>query len=112
MNMNKQQETKCYYCDGKSACRHIGLYEGEGGYREDDTRFRVICANCYPLINHQGGRSWSVRFTYDNISIQPKFIDKIIKFITDQDTDEEEDEEVVIVQNEVGEAPIALQVKN
>ena len=87
----EQQETKCYYCDGHSKCNHIGLYEGEGGYRADDTRFRVICNTCYPLINHQGGRSWSVRFTYDNISIESQFFHKIIKHITDQDTDEEEE---------------------
>jgi len=105
--MAQQQEIKCYYCKGMSNCNHIGLYEGEGGYREDDTRFRVICDNCYPQINHQGGRSWDIHFAYDNISIQPKFIHKIIKYITDQDTDEEEEDEVVI-----GETPIALQVNN
>lgn len=84
------QQTKCYYCQGNSKCTNIGLYEGEGGYKKDDTRFRIICGNCYPLINHQGGRSWEIRFKTDDINLQPEFIHKVIKFITDEEEEKED----------------------
>ena len=89
------QQTKCYYCEGLSKCTNIGLYEGEGGYKKDDTRFRIICGNCYPQINHQGGRSWEIRFKTDDINLQPEFIHKVIKFITDEDDAKEQYEEEV-----------------
>jgi len=75
---------RCYYCEEMSGCNELGLYEGSGGYKKDDTRFRIICANCYPQINRQGGRSWELAFKTD-IDIQPAFINKIIKFIIEED---------------------------
>ena len=80
----------CYYCEGKSKCIDINLYEGEGGYREDDTRFRIICGNCFPQVNHQGGRSWGHIY---KIKSKTDDINKIIKFMTDQDTKEEDTKE-------------------
>ena len=79
----------CWYCEGHSNCKDINLYEGEGGYRTDNTRFRIICGNCFPQVNHQGGRSWSHIY---KIKSKTEDIKPVIEFMTEQDTSEEESE--------------------
>ena len=71
----------CYYCDGASNDSNINLMEGTGGYQNEE-RFRIICQNCFPQVQHRGGRSWS--FCY-KIKSKSEDISRIIKFYEKQD---------------------------